>query len=167
MAINKMRHLALKMLDKRVRNIPKDVVVPPGGWLATVRTTLGLTQVNLAQRLGIQRQSLADLEDSEQRKTISLARLDEVARAMGARLIYALVPGGDDSYEAVLRRPAHTMAEVIVMRVERTMTLEAQQRNEAEREESVREIADELFRSFHRELWALAPGDSLPSGAKK
>lgn len=152
---NNMKHLALKMLDKRIRDLPR-VAVPPGGWLSTVRATLGLSQANLARRLNIERQSLADLEDSEWRKTISLGRLDEVAQAMGARLVYALVPATEDSYEALLRKRARTLAEQLVMRVERTMTLEAQQRDATEREESVREIEDELFRSFSRELWAVS-----------
>lgn len=55
----------------------------PGTALATLRKKLGLTQVEIARRIGI---SQSDLSKLERRKDVRLSTLDAYARALGGRL---------------------------------------------------------------------------------
>lgn len=65
---------------------------PYPGWIRAVRTSLGLNQRALAERLGISQVAVDKLEHSEVAGTISLAKLAEVGAAVGCKLVYALVP---------------------------------------------------------------------------
>jgi len=64
----------------------------PEGWLRTARQTLGQTQSQVAEKLGIKRQAYANFETGEVRATISLATLRRAAQALDCDLIYFLTP---------------------------------------------------------------------------
>ncbi|MHB8447262.1 MAG: helix-turn-helix domain-containing protein [Rudaea sp.] len=68
------------------------MAVPRGGWSKAIRTALGMTLDDLADRLGITRSALSRMETSEQGETIQLDTLRRVAGAMNCDLVYALVP---------------------------------------------------------------------------
>jgi transcriptional regulator with XRE-family HTH domain len=65
---------------------------PPGGWLRAVRKARGVSQQQLAEKLGFKRQAWAQLEASEAREAISLYSLRRAADALGYELEYSLVP---------------------------------------------------------------------------
>ena len=65
---------------------------PARGWLRAVRNAVGLSQEDLAKKLGVKRQSYAQLETAEERRSISLASLQRAAEAMDCELVYFIVP---------------------------------------------------------------------------
>lgn len=65
---------------------------PAQGWLRAVRGALGLGQQEVARKLGIRRQSFAELEAAEERGAVTIASLERAAEAMGCELVYYLVP---------------------------------------------------------------------------
>jgi predicted DNA-binding mobile mystery protein A len=67
---------------------------PAQGWLRAVREAIGLGQQDVAAKLGIRRQSLADLEAAEKRGSATIASLERAAEAMGCELVYYVVPRG-------------------------------------------------------------------------
>jgi predicted DNA-binding mobile mystery protein A len=84
----------LESLDRKYRSgLVADIRARPyPGWIRAIRTGLGLSERALAQRLGISQVAVDKLEHSEVAGTISLAKLAEVASAIGCKLVYALVP---------------------------------------------------------------------------
>jgi transcriptional regulator with XRE-family HTH domain len=48
----------------------------------------------IAKKVGINRSVLFSLEESERRRTITLRSLNRVAKAMGCKVVYGLVPEG-------------------------------------------------------------------------
>jgi predicted DNA-binding mobile mystery protein A len=84
-------------------------VVPARGWLRAVREATGITQAEIARRVGIKRQSYAQLEEAEQKEGISLGSLRRAAEAMDCDLVYYLVPkpgaGGSFAELAEARDP--------------------------------------------------------------
>ncbi len=68
------------------------VVVPPGGWIYTLRTAHGIAGREVAARLGLSRQAMAEIERRELRQTVTLETLRKVAIAMDAQLVYFLRP---------------------------------------------------------------------------
>ena len=76
-------------LDQPVRAFTR----PTGGWIKAVRGALGLSQREVAGRLGRSPQAVHQLENSEAAGTVTLSQLEAAAGAMGCRLIYTFVPG--------------------------------------------------------------------------
>jgi len=85
-------HQATAMHDAR-----KLLRLPVKGWLRAVRDAVGLQQTEIAQKLGVTRQSYAQLERAEVSRAISLKSLDRAADAMGCEVVYFLVPKGTDA----------------------------------------------------------------------
>ncbi len=65
---------------------------PERGWLRATREGLGLSQASLAKKLGMSRQSYAELETAEARGAISLKSLQRAAEAMACELVYFVRP---------------------------------------------------------------------------
>jgi transcriptional regulator with XRE-family HTH domain len=72
--------------------VPTEIDRPDPGWLKATRLGLGLGLRGVAERLDVSPQAVHQFEKSETAGTISLRQLDNVARAMGCRVVYALVP---------------------------------------------------------------------------
>lgn len=125
--------------------------MPRGGWLRSIRDSLGMSAEQLGRRLGISKQAVLKLESNEVRKSVSIASLERVARALGCRLTYALIP--DESLEAQLDRRAQLVARRSLLRVGHSMALEAQQPPRSLHDLQVTELANELKDRLSSELW--------------
>ncbi len=136
---------AVRHLDDALAPVRSVTPLPPpaGGWVNAIRRALGMTERELAARMGVAQSSLHALERSEAAGTIRMATLRRAAEALDCEVLYALVP----------RRP---LAEVVATRAEgrardelervrRTMSLEAQDVPLAE--EDVAERAREIVAS--------------------
>jgi transcriptional regulator with XRE-family HTH domain len=53
---------------------------------------VGLTQLDVAAKAGIKRQSYAQFENAEERGSISIASMRRAAEAMGCELVYYVIP---------------------------------------------------------------------------
>lgn len=131
---------------------PEAATVPRGGWLRAIREALGMTQSQLGARASISRQSVQDFERAEADRRITLESLDKLARAMGCRMVYALVPE-NGSVDAVRERRALALAEVMLQPADHSMKLEAQGVTTPERERQRRLLADTLLNGSPRKLW--------------
>jgi predicted DNA-binding mobile mystery protein A len=89
---------------------PETAMPPRGGWVRAIREALGMTQAQLGARAGISRQSVQDFERAEADRRITLDSLDRLARAMGCRVAYALVPEGG-TLDDLRERRADALAE--------------------------------------------------------
>jgi hypothetical protein len=69
--------------------------------LRTVRQVLNIPVAELARALEMNPSVLFELELREGRGTISLNSMERVAAAMGCKLVYAIVPLGGKTLEAV------------------------------------------------------------------
>ena len=82
-------------LDQRVNllNDARRVAEKPvRGWLRAVREAVGLTQLEVGQKLSVTKQSYAELETAEERGRITLDSLQRAAGALDCELVYFLVP---------------------------------------------------------------------------
>lgn len=132
--------------------LPEAAAVPRGGWVRALREALGMTQAQLGTRAGISRQSLQDFERAEAERRITLESLDRLARAMGCRMVYALVPEGG-SLDELRERRALALAEALLQPADHSMKLEAQGVTAPERERQRKLLADALLDGSPRKLW--------------
>jgi predicted DNA-binding mobile mystery protein A len=65
---------------------------PVRGWLRAVRESSGATQAGLAAKLGLTRQSYAQLETAKARRAIRLKSRQRAAEAMECEVVYFVVP---------------------------------------------------------------------------
>lgn len=149
--IAKSRAVARKRLDERLGVLQpvNRFAVPPKGWVRAIRDALGMTASQLAKRLGVRPQSVADMEASEVHGTIQLKTLRKAAEALDCTLVYALVPR--TSLEEAVQSRARIVATDELVRIGHTMDLEAQGLSRAEREKQIDQYIREHLRE--RELW--------------
>jgi predicted DNA-binding mobile mystery protein A len=141
-------------LADALRSYPSpDAATPPrGGWVRAIREALGMTQAQLGGRVGVSRQSVQDLEKAEAERRITLDSLDRLARAMGCRVVYSLVPE-HGSLDDLRERRANELAEALLKPTDHSMKLEAQGVSTVERERQRKLLADALLRGNPRKLW--------------
>lgn len=91
-----MRRLARSKLDKTGNWLRENLTLlraaPHGGWVASIRDALGMSQAALALRMGQSQSALAKLEMSERAGTAQLDSLRRAANAMDCELVVLMVP---------------------------------------------------------------------------
>jgi predicted DNA-binding mobile mystery protein A len=123
---------------------------PSRGWIASIRTSLGMSRVALAKLLKVSQQSIDEYEKGEVSGSITLETLRRVADALDAELIVALVPR--KSAADTLRARAESIAREEMHAVIHTMRLEDQEvESEATREEYEKLVTSLLAKP--RKLW--------------
>ncbi len=147
--INKFKYMQLQTLDDHLSKVSV-CDRPSGGWIRAVRTSLGMSVRQMAERMGITQQSAARLEKNEINDAITLKSLRKAAEALDCRLVYALVPN-EGSLRDIVRRRALRKARDIVAPVDHSMMLEAQ--GVGDMQERTAQIADELARNPDIRLW--------------
>jgi predicted DNA-binding mobile mystery protein A len=145
--------LARKNLERRLAPLRgrQDLLRPPHGWLRAIRDALGMTTRQLAQRMGKVQSAVVDLEKSEARETVSLAKLRKAAAAMDCILVYALVP--NRPIEDMLRARAEQAADRQLARASHTMALENQGLDPPALAAERDRLVEELLRGSIARLW--------------
>lgn len=110
-----------------------------------------MTTGQLASRLGVTQQAIANFERNEAAGKIILQSLERVAKALESRVVYAIVPG--KPLAEMRRQRALALADTLVRPVAHSMTLEAQGVSDRETRRQRKELADELLRGDPRKLW--------------
>ena len=146
---DKFKHMQLQILGDHLSKV-RVCDRPSGGWIRAVRTSLGMSVRQMAERMGIRQQSAARLEKNEVDDVIKLKSLRKAAEALDCKLVYALVPNEGD-LAGIVRKQALRKASDIVDPVDQSMMLEGQ--NVGDRQEKILQIADELARNPSPRLW--------------
>ena len=124
---------------------------PARGWLKLIRESLGLTERQQAQRLGISGATLHKSEQAEADERITLKQLRKLADGLDCELVYALVPR--KPLTEVVRERARAIAFEEVGRITHTMSLEDQRPPDARVNKQIEQRVDELLRSRWSNLW--------------
>lgn len=97
---------------------------PRTGWIRAIRTALGMTTRQLAERLGVGQSTVVALENSEAHERITLHSLRRAAEALECELHYVLVPRRP--LTDIVEQRAVDLARQAVGSVMHTMSLEDQ-----------------------------------------
>jgi predicted DNA-binding mobile mystery protein A len=111
-----------------------------------VRLALGMSAEQLARRVGVSRATIATLERSEARGRITLASLEKLARGLGCRVTYALVPEVSTSVSGLRRARARKLAH-------NRLANEAAGLGAADTRTQLERLTDELLAGSPRKLW--------------
>lgn len=124
---------------------------PRGGWVRAIREGLGMSAQQLGARVRVKRQTIENLERSEANGKITLDSLNRVAKALGCRVVYALVP--EKSLDEMQRERARMIAESVVKPVAHSMRLEAQSIGKREERQQKEELVHKLLQGDPKKLW--------------
>jgi predicted DNA-binding mobile mystery protein A len=152
--VSNIQSAAAELLDRQLTTLQAAANAlrarPSKGWVAAIRTALGMSRIVLAKRLKVSQQTIDEYEKGEVSGTITLDTLRRVADALDAELIVALVPR--KSVAATLRVRAESIAREEMRAVIHTMRLEDQEvESEASREEHEKLVTSLL--THPRKLW--------------
>ena len=123
---------------------------PAKGWIAAIRTALGMSGPTLAKRLKVSPPTVHEYERGEVRGSITLDTLRRVADALDAELIVAIVPR--NSVASTLRTRAESIARDEMRAVVDTMRLEDQEVDSEATHEEYEKLVTSLLAS-PRKLW--------------
>lgn len=135
-----MAALKRRQLDERL-SVTAVTDRPAEGWIRSIRLALGMTAAQLGKRMGISAQSVTDMEQREQTGRVTIARLEEAARALNCEARTVFVPRV--TLEKTVQDQADLKARTQKEDVTHTMRLEAQSEG----------VDEALERSRSREVW--------------
>lgn len=146
--------LIIKQLDSYFKTISKiqNSDIPKEGWLKSIRQAIGMSTTQLANKLGITRQSVTEIEQREADGSITLKNLKEAANAMDLKLIYVLIPK-DGTLEMLIDRKARELATRIVKRTSHTMKLEDQENSAGRIKDAIAERTNLIKNESLKILW--------------
>lgn len=126
MALSSTLKAARRAIDRQLPTMDaiRKLPVLRQGWLATIRSAIGMPQDVLGQRLRLPKQRISLLEKRERSGDIKLSQLRDAADALDCDFVYALVPR--EPLETLVQRRAGELARRELAAVERTMQLEDQ-----------------------------------------
>ncbi|WP_338410755.1 mobile mystery protein A [uncultured Flavobacterium sp.] len=151
---NTKQQLVLDQTDKKLVLFQslKTVVMPPKGWVNTMRTALKMSLRQLGNRMNFSAQNIKQIEEREVNGTISINSLREVANAMDMQLVYGFV-SKHESLEQMIEKRAKELATEIVMRTNNTMTLEDQQNSTERIGKAIAQKTNEIKSEMPKYLW--------------
>ncbi len=150
----KKKKLIRDQLDRKIVKFKglENIVVPPNGWIYSIRQGINMSLRQLGQRLSITPQSVKEIEEREKNDTISLKVLKQVASALSMHFVYGFIPE-DHTLEEMIEKRATELAKQIVERTSVNMNLEDQKNSEKRINQAIKEKKEELTNEFPKYLW--------------
>ncbi|MDQ0651604.1 helix-turn-helix domain-containing protein [Pseudomonas cedrina] len=153
MGTSNLYKLRLSQVERAIEpfNAVKGAPVPQGGWLRSIRESLGRSLRAQAEIAGVSSVTLTKSERSEAEDRISLAQLRKLAAALDCELVYGLVP--KKPLHEVIQDRAELMAKQEILGVAHSMSLEDQRPSDAFIELQIDERRKELLDGSWKRLW--------------
>lgn len=150
----KTKKLIRDQLDKKIVKYSNldEVVVPPEGWIYSIRQGINMSLRQLGQRLSITPQSVKEIEEREKNGAISIKVLKQVAAALDMKFVYGFIPS-EKTLEGMIEKRAEELAISIVERTSIQMGLEDQENSPDRIEKAIKEKAAELKNDMPKMLW--------------
>ncbi|MEA1882691.1 MAG: mobile mystery protein A [Candidatus Marinimicrobia bacterium] len=150
----KTQNRIIDQVDKQLKKfkILEDVVIPPKGWIFSIRKALNMSLRHLGERMTITPQSIREIEEREKNGTVSIKVLRRVGKALNMKLVYGFIPQ-QDSLKSMIEKRANELAKEIVQRTSISMALEDQKTSDENLEKAIQDKADEIKRKLPKHLW--------------
>ncbi len=152
--MNIKQKLIIEQVDKKLREFKsiENVVIPQRGWIFAIRTALKMSLRQLGNRLNITAQSVKEIEEREERGSITIKSLKEAGAAMEMKLVYGFVPKSE-SIEKMIEDRAYKLAREIVLRTSQSMKLEDQENLKERLDKAIKNKTDEIKTKIPKYLW--------------
>jgi predicted DNA-binding mobile mystery protein A len=125
--------------------------VPKGGWIAEIRSVLGMTVEQFARRVGVSKTTALSYQRNEVAESITLQSLRRSAEALNCDLLYTLVPKKNLTETLNDRIREKAIARVSALSV--TMALEAQATDASFNKRQLDDLIAEWQQKPPADLW--------------
>lgn len=148
------RMIIVRQLDSKLKQFANLMTIQSSskGWINQIRTSLNMSQAQLAKRLHVSAPAIADLERREAEGAITLKSLREAGEALNVKLVYGFVPK-DGSLEEMIEKKAKDQAVQIIKRTSATMKLEDQENSKNRLSEALAEMTNDIKKEVPKSLW--------------
>jgi len=150
----KTKELIRQQLDNKIVkfHVLDRVVIPPQGWVYSIRQGINMSLRQLGKKLSITPQSVKEIEEREKNGTISIKVLRRVAAALNMKFVYGFIPS-EKTLEGMIEKRAEELARSIVERTSVQMGLEDQKNTPERIEKAIKEKAAEIKNDLPKILW--------------
>jgi predicted DNA-binding mobile mystery protein A len=149
---NKQAALARKQLERRLAPLREIMLVPPKrGWIRAIRESLGMSDRQLAARMGVAPSRIPALERAEATGGTTVRTLRQAALAMNCTFVYAFVP--IEPLDDILRERAIIKARKAISRLDHTMRLENQAVLKSDLDAELQRMVEQVVSGSLRGLW--------------
>ncbi len=124
---------------------------PSKGWIRTIRGALGMSGRQLAERLGLSKQSVARMERDELTGALSLKTLRRLAESLDCELVYGIVPR--TSLDNVVYDRARTIVAGRLDHTNETIETDGEVVDPAGHEEIIWGMIDDLVSRMPADFW--------------
>jgi predicted DNA-binding mobile mystery protein A len=128
---------------------------PVRGWIRAIRYAIGMSGRQLAERLGISKNSVSAIEKRERDGSVTIRTMRRVAEAIDCTFFYGFLPNG--SFDEIVRRRAEEVVRERIERINLTMKLEGQELPAGEIRRILRREVVRLTDETPRYLWNKIP----------
>jgi predicted DNA-binding mobile mystery protein A len=143
---------ARKQLERRLAPLRKmTLVAPHRGWLRAIRQSLGMTDRQLAARMGVGPSRIPVIERGEITGGTTVRTLRQAAVAMNCAFVYAFVP--IEPLDDVLRERATRKVRKNISRLDHTMRLENQAVLKSDLDDEQQRTVDLILSGSLRGVW--------------
>lgn len=118
---------------------------PYAGWIRAIRNALGMSMAALADRIGVHRSRIAKIEQDEIEGSLTIKTMQKVADGLDCEFVYGFVPR--NGLENTINRQVHLRASEEFEKLMQTMSLEAQEIPESEREKLLNQLITQILES--------------------
>ena len=149
-----MKQIVLRQYQEiadQAAKLVKGYSMPQEGWVRSMRNALGMSGAQLARRLKVSRSQVAQAEKNELSRSITLKTLDNMAQAMGCRVVYMIV--AESQITDLVNNRAREKATQLVNLADTHMALESQRLGESELEYEIERIQTQLVKEMPTDLW--------------
>ena len=149
------KKLQISQLSNKMDSLKplQTVMAPEKGWVNAIRTGLGMSMRQLAQRMNKSNATaIQKLERNEAEGKVRLKSLQEAAIALDMKLVYAIVPISGN-LEGIIENRASELAKEIVRRTNRTMILEDQKVTKKRLKKEINELTKSIIDEMPKMLW--------------
>lgn len=127
------------------------LMVPPEGWIKTVRSALSMSGRQLAMRLNVTKTRISRVEKDEINGSVTLKTMQSTAEAMDCRFVYAIIP--NHSIEDIIRQQALKQAKLKVASAAVHMALEDQLISSQHMQSEIKRLAHEFIEKQPKDFW--------------
>lgn len=148
------KRLIREQLDNKIVKFSslENIVIPPQGWIYSIRQGINMSLRQLGQRMSITPQSVKEIEEREKNGTVSIKVLKQTAAALNMKFVYGFIPS-EKTLEGMIDKKAEELARSIVERTSIHMGLENQRISTAKINNSIQEKAVEIKNDMPKILW--------------
>lgn len=149
-----LKNIVKEQYARRVNSAAESVgalQIPKEGWIATVRKALGMSGAQLARRLNVTRGHVSKTEKAELAGSVTIKTMENMARGMDCRFVYAIVP--EKTIENILEKRAEEKAKNIVEKAALQGAMEDQGLSKDQITKEIQRLKNELLREMPSDFW--------------